>query len=268
MQWIDEKAWIDFLHMALIAMVILIVGAILVKVALRILEKFLQKTSPDPMLRKFFKNIAKVILWAVVVITVLDSLGIKATTFLTVFAAAGAAIALALKDSLGNFAGGILILFTKPFSRGDYVECCNVAGMIESIDILYTTILTIDNQVVTIPNGQLTNNTITNYSKQGTRRLVLDIGIAYDSDIAKAKEALLSLVEHDSRVHKTPEPYCIVDGYPDSSVTLSLRAWCSTAEFWDVKWDIQGLMKDALKTQGISIPFPQLDVQIKEEKRS
>ncbi|NCB41259.1 MAG: mechanosensitive ion channel family protein [Clostridia bacterium] len=268
MQLIDEKAWIEFLHMALTAAIILIVGVILAKVTLRILEKFLQKTSLDPMLHKFFKNIAKVILWAVVGITFLDSLGIKATTFLTVFAAAGAAIALALKDSLGNFAGGILILFTKPFSKGDYVECCDVAGMIESIDILYTTILTIDNQVVTIPNGQLTNNTITNYSKQETRRLVFDIGISYESDIAKAKETLLSLVEHDPRVHKTPEPYCIVDGYQDSAVKLSLRAWCSTAEFWNVKWDIQGLIKDSLKAQGISIPYPQLDIQIKQEKRS
>lgn len=268
MQFIDDKAIADFLHSAFAAGVILVAGIVLTKIVLRILGKFLKKTSLDPMLHKFFINIAKVLLFAVVGITVLDSLGIKATTFLTVFAAAGAAIALALKDSLSNFAGGILILFTKPFSKGDYVECFNVAGMIDSIDLLYTTVLTIDNQVVTIPNGQLTNNTITNYSRQETRRLVFNIGIAYESDIAKAKETLLALVLNDSRVHQTPEPYCIVDAYEDSSITLSLRAWCSTDEFWTVKWDIQGQMKDALQAEGITIPFPQMDVQIKAEKRS
>lgn len=268
MEFFDKATMINFLHSAFAAAIIFIVGAILMKVALHIFDRFLKKTSLDPMLHKFFKNILKVVLWAIIAITMLDSLGIKATTFLTVFAAAGAAVALALKDSLGNFAGGILILFTKPFSRGDYVECLDVAGMIESIDLLYTTILTIDNQVVTIPNGQLTNNTITNYSKQETRRLVLNIGIAYESDIKKAKETLLSLVMNDPRVHKTPEPYCIVDAFEDSSIKLSLRAWCKTSEFWAVKWDAQMLIKDALKAEGITIPFPQMDIQVKSEKGS
>lgn len=266
MQFFDEKTITEFLHMAFIASVILLVGSILTKIALHLLRKFLKRTSLDPMLHKFFNNIAKIVLWAIVVITTLDSLGIKATTFLTAFAAAGVAVALALKDSLSNFAGGILILFTKPFSKGDYVECCAVAGMIESIDLLYTTLLTIDNQVVTIPNGQLTNSTITNYSKQKTRRLVLNIGVAYDSDIKKAKETLMTLVLNDPRVHRTPEPYCIVDAYEANSIKLSLRAWCNTAEFWAVKWDIQMLIKDVLQAEGISLPLPQLEVQVKSEK--
>lgn len=263
MQFFDEEVLKDFLHMIFAAAVVLLVGIIVTKIVLNLFDKFLKKTSMDPMLHKFFNNIAKILLWAIVAITALDSLGIKATTFLTIFAAAGVAIALALKDSLGNFAGGILLLFTKPFSRGDYVESCTVAGMIQSIDLLYTTILTVDNQVVTIPNGQLTNNTITNYSKQKTRRLVFNIGIAYQSDIKKAKETLLALALNDSRVHKTPEAYCIVDAYEANSIKLSLRAWCNTAEFWAVKWDIQMLIKDALQAEGIDIPLPQLEVQIK-----
>ena len=268
MQFFEEAQLLDFLYKVLAAAAILVVGAVLVKLSLRLLGRFLKKTNLDPMLHKFFNNIARILLWAVVVITVLDSLGIKATTFLTVFASAGVAVALALKDSLGNFAGGLLIMFTKPFSKGDYVECCDVAGMIESIDRLYTTILTIDNQVVTVPNGQLANSTITNYSKQESRRLVFNIGIAYESDIQKAKDVLLGLVYDDPRIFSEPEPYCIVDAYGDSSIDLSLRAWCNTAEFWTIKWEIQGKIKDALQAEGISIPFPQMDVQIKQQIRS
>lgn len=263
MSLFNAEIVMEFARTAFVAVIIIILGTLLIKFALHLLRKALNKTDIDPMLHKFFENILKVVLWAIVLLTALDYVGIKATTFLTVFAAAGVAVALALKDSLGNFAGGILIMFTKPFRKGEYVECCGVSGVIESIDLLYTTIMTIDNQVVTIPNGQLTNSTITNYSSQYTRRLSIDVHIAYESDIETARNALISLISKDSRVMEEPAPYCIVDKYENSSIVLSLRAWCKTSEFWDVKWDTQNVIKKTLDAVGITIPFPQMDIQIK-----
>lgn len=264
----NENTLNEFAGKALIALLILLIGFVVIKIAMKLFSSFLRKTRIDPMLHKFFNNILRVALGSILLITLLDFIGIKATTFLTVFAAAGAAVALALKDSLSNFAGGILIMFTKPFTKGNFVECCGVSGMIESIDLLYTTILTIDNQVVTVPNGQLTNSTITNYSRQETRRLTLNIGIAYESDIETARKALLELLAKDSRILPDPPPYCVVDDYGDSSVNLILRAWCKTSEFWDVRWDTLNIVKDTLQDAGVTIPFPQLDIQIKNEGKA
>ncbi len=268
MPFIDEKTLTLLLNRAVVALLILVIGVVGIKVVTKIFAGFLKKTHIDPMFHRFFVNILKVLLWSVLTLTLLDSLGIEATTFLTVFAAAGVAVAMALKDSLGNFAGGILIMFSKPFTKGDYVECCGVAGMIETIDLLHTTILTVDNQVVTIPNGQLTNSTITNYSKMDTRRLSFAINIDYDSDIPKARAALVEMLAKDERIHKEPEPYCVVDSYNDNSVNLVLRGWCNNSDFWNVSCDIRSLLKDTLLAAGVTIPSPQLDVQIKHESQA
>ncbi|MFA7196918.1 MAG: mechanosensitive ion channel [Clostridiales bacterium] len=265
MPFFDNNTITELTNHAFAALLILVIGIVAIKISTKLFSGYLRKTRIDPMFHKFFGNILKVALWSILMITLLDSMGIKVTSLLTVFAAAGVAVAMALKDSLGNFAGGILIMFTKPFTKGNFVECCGVSGMIESIDLLYTTILTIDNQVVTIPNGQLTNSTITNYSKQETRRLTLNIRIAYEADIETARKALLDMLAKDSRILPDPPPYCVVDDYGDSSVNLVLRAWCKTSEFWDIRWDTLNIVKDTLKDAGVTIPFPQLDVQIKNE---
>ncbi|HCU08382.1 MAG TPA: mechanosensitive ion channel protein MscS [Clostridiales bacterium] len=267
MPFFDSDTITKISSQALVALLILVIGIVAIKISIKIFSRFLRKTRIDPMFHRFFGNILKVALWSILLITLLDSMGIKATSFLTAFAAAGVAVAMALKDSLGNFAGGILIMFTKPFTKGNFVECCGVSGMIESIDLLYTTILTIDNQVVTVPNGQLTNSTITNYSKLETRRLTLNISIAYEADIETAKKALLDMLAKDNRILPDPPPYCVVDDYGDSSVNLILRCWCKTSEFWDVRWDNMNKVKDTLKDAGVTIPFPQLDIEIKNERR-
>ena len=267
MTFFDKSTIAQLTDKAFVVFLILAAGIFVIQVTMRVFSRFMKKTRIDPMFHKFFRNILKVVLWSILLITLLDYMGIEATTFLTVFAAAGAAVALALKDSLGNFAGGILIMFTKSFTKGDYVECCGVSGMIDSIDLLYTTILTIDNQVVTVPNGQLTNSTITNYSKLENRRLTMNIAIAYEADIETAKKALLNMLAEDPRILPDPVPYCVVDNYGDSSVNLILRAWCRTSEFWNVKWDNMNKVKDTLQEAGVTIPFPQLDIQIKNERR-
>lgn len=267
MPFFDKETLTQLSDQALAALLILIIGIVVIKVAMQIFSRFLRKTHIDPMFHRFFGNIIRVVLWSVLLITLLDSLGIEATSFLTLFAAAGVAVAMALKDSLGNFAGGILVMFTKPFTKGDYIECCGVAGMIESIDLLYTTILTVDNQVITLPNGQLTNSTITNYSRMDTRRLNFSVSIDYDSDIQKARTALLDMLGKDERVLQDPAPYCVVDSYGDSSVNLVLRGWCKNSDFWNVTWDNRSIIKDTLQAAGVTIPYPQLDVQIKNESQ-
>jgi small conductance mechanosensitive channel len=154
-----------------------------------------------------------------------------------------------------------------PFTKGDYIECCGVAGLFVSIELLYTTILTVDNQVITLPYGQLTISSITNYSRMDSRRLNFSVSIDYDSDIQKARTALLDMLGKDERVLQDPAPYCVVDSYGDSSVNLVLRGWCKNSDFWNVTWDNRSIIKDTLQAAGVTIPYPQLDVQIKNESQ-
>ncbi len=261
MNWKDLS--LEFLLKTLLpAVIVLIVGAILVSAVLKVERKLLDRQSSkvDPMLHGVILKATKIVLWILVLLEVCRKLGVDATSFLTVFAACGAAVALGLKDSLSNLASGILIMCTRPFVRGDYIICAGSEGVVDSIDLLHTTILTIDNKTVNIPNSQLTSNTITNATRQATRRVDLTIGVSYHSNLDAAKKALLDLSARSGLFLDTPAAVCNVLDYADSAVMLNFRGWCNTSDYWDAFFYMNNGMKDALESAGAEIPFPQLDI--------
>lgn len=242
---------------------IIAVGFILMKVLIRILKKGLEHSRMDPVLHAFFINSTKVVLWITIFLTALNYLGIPPTAFLTVVGAAGVAIALALKDSLGNFAGGILIIITKPFSKGDFIEDLEISGKIQEIDLLYTTLTTFDNKIITVPNGKLANSTIINYTRADNRRVDCTYTIGYEADIAQAKDLLSVIAQSDPRIFHEPAPVIGVSGHQASAVALDFKVWCKTADYWDVLYFVNEQVKLAFDEAGINIPYPQMDVHIK-----
>ena len=243
--------------------VTLLGGYIIIRLILGIVKKFLGKSTLDISLHVFIINSLKAVLWIILIVTVFGVLGIPTSTFVAVLGAGGAAIALALKDSLGNVAGGIIILVTKPFKQGDFIDITEIAGVVEHIDLLYTTLKTFDNKVVRVPNGKITTAVMVNYSTEDTRRVDCKFGIGYEDDIAKAKDVLLAVAESNPDIFADPEPFVGVAGHGDSAVELDMRVWCTNDNYWSVKYFLEENVKIAFDEAGISIPYPQLDVHNK-----
>lgn len=263
---IDLRMIFSVMKPFLIAAVIMIAGGILIKIASRMLLNALEKTKLDPVLFTFAVNCSRVILWIVVSLTAINSLGIPPTSILTVIGAAGVAIALALQNSLGNFAGGVLIIVTKPFSKGDYIDNLSVQGTVQHIDLLCTTLMTIDNKVITIPNGTLSNSIIVNYSRAENRRLDMVFTIGYEDDFEKAKDIVLTVAESSHRLLNEPQPFVGVGGHKDSAIAIDFKGWCRNADYWDFYYYMNEQVKLAFDEQGISIPYPQMDVHLDKTK--
>ena len=241
---------------------ILIVGLILIKVILSFTKKALKKTTLDESMHKFIANVVKIALGIILIVVILGYLNVPTTPLITVLGAAGAAIALALKDSLGNIAGGILLLANKPFKRGDEIDVAGINGKVESIDLFVTTIKTFDNKVVTVPNGTITSSVIVNYSMEQIRRVDCKFGISYDADIAAAKDVLLAVAESCPDVLLDPPPVVGVSEHGASQVILDLKVWCETAAYYDVKYYLTEQVKLAFDEASITIPYPQMDVRV------
>lgn len=248
------------------AIVVLIVGLWLVKYIKHGVGKLLQKSKVDITLVNFLKSLVSILLKVMVYITAFGMLGVEMTSFIAMLGAAGLAIGLALQGSLANFAGGVLILFFKPFKVGDFIEGNSQSGTVERIDILHTVLVTINNQTVIIPNGELANSPLTNYSKKETRRAVFPVGISYDSDIKKAREVILRVIHADERTLEVPEPFVVLTELADSSLNLSVMAWVKTPEFWGYFWENLEKIKVELDKEDIVIPFPQRDVHLLREE--
>lgn len=243
------------------AVLTFIIGVILMKVVMTILDSILGKSRfIDPMLYKFIKNATKTVVWALIFIEVIKQLGIDASSVLTVFAAAGAAVALGLQGSLSNLASGIIMMFTKPFKHGDYISCSGFEGTVDSIDMLYTTLITADGKIINVPNSVLTSSTSTNFSKFGVRRIEIKVGISYESDEERAKYAILSHAKEDKRFLTDRPITCDVLEYADSAIILVFRGWVNSADYWDVFFYMNNNMKTILAEAGAEIPYPQIDV--------
>lgn len=246
------------------ALGVFIVGALLIKGLQKVLKKVLEKTGVDAMLHKFIINAAKIAAWAALIISVLKMIGVDTTSVITVFAACGAAVALALQGCLSNLASGILLMFSTPFHKGDYISCAGMEGSVDSINLLHTTLLTVDNRCVTVPNGTFTSNAITNASKMSKRRVDISMGIGYDSDVEKAKKAMIDLAASSGLILDDPAPaVCNVTEYADSAIMLQYRGWVNSSDYWTVYFLMQNGLKDVLDKAGIEIPFPQIDVHQK-----
>lgn len=259
--------WISNYSLKIIsAILVFLIGRWIAKKISKLLSKVLEKNNVDITLIGFLSNILYYTLLIVVLIAVAGQLGINTTSFLTIIGTAGLAVGLALKDSLSNFAAGVMLILFRPFRVGDVVEIGGVTGKVDSITIFTTILNTPDNQRLIIPNGSVTNGVIKNITANSTRRVDLVMGIGYEDDIPKAKKIMTDIVEADGRVLKDPAPTIAVFELADSSVNFVVRPWVKTEDYWDVYFDLTEKIKVTFDQEGISIPFPQSDIHLYQEK--
>jgi small conductance mechanosensitive channel len=259
--------WATTYSMKIIAAVLIfIIGKWLAKKVSNVFIKLLEKNKVDVTLTRFLESIVYYTLLIVVLIAVAGQLGINTTSFLTIVGAAGLAIGLALKDSLSNFSSGVMLILFRPFRVGDFATVGGVTGTVKSIDIFNTTLNTPDNQRVIVPNANITNDVITNVTANDTRRVDLTIGIGYGDDVLKAKQVLGEILKTENRILETPAPKIAVSELADSSVNFVVRPWVKTSDYWDVYFDLTEKIKLTFDQEGISIPFPQQDVHLFQEK--
>jgi small conductance mechanosensitive channel len=244
-----------------IAIAVFIIGKWLAKKITNIVVSLLKKINGiDETLVKFLENIIYYILMMVVILTTLSKLGVETTSFFAILGAAGLAIGLALKDSLGNFASGVMLILFKPFKLGDFVTVAGVSGTVKEISIFSTIVITGDNQKLIVPNGAITSDTIVNVNANPTRRVDLVVGIGYDDDIKKAKDVLTNILESNDKIIQNKGLTVAVSELADSSVNFVVRAWVQTPDYWGVKFDLTEQVKLRFDKEGISIPYPQQDV--------
>ncbi|MBC3374067.1 mechanosensitive ion channel family protein [Pseudomonas sp. Z5-35] len=263
-----SQAWIPMImeygSRVLLAVVTLAIGWWLINKLTRKLGALLALRNADLALQGFISTLANVILKILLIVSVASMIGVETTSFVAAIGAAGLAIGLALQGSLANFAGGVLILLFRPFRIGDWIEAQGVAGTVDSIQIFHTIIRTGDNKTVIVPNGNLSNGIITNTNRQPTRKVVFDVGVDYQADLQKAREVLLELAK-DERVLADPAPEAVISTLGDSSITVSLRIWVKTADYWNVMFMLNEQARDRLKDAGIDIPFPQRVIRVVQE---
>lgn len=243
--------------------VILIVGLVILKVGLVILRKTLKTSKVDPVLHTFIVNSVKGIAIVVLMTMCLGTLGVQMSTIIAVIGAAGAAIALALRDSLANVAGGMMIIITQPFRQGDLIDVGNFSGQVESIDLFLTTLKTYDNRIITIPNGLINTSILVNHSCETDRRVDCVFGISYGSDLEQAKKIMREICEKNEKISKEPAPLIGMSGYEDGKVKLDLKVWCKTEDYWDVQYYLEEQVKLAFDRAGIQLPRQEVYFQSK-----
>lgn len=246
----------------LFAILIFLVGKWLSKIIVSSVKKLMRKSGLDDVLVSFIGSLLNVILLVVIIIAALDQLGVDTKSVLAIFAAAGLAVGLALKDSLSNFAAGVMLVMFKPFKKGDFVDVAGVTGKIEKIGIFNTIMKSGDNREITVPNAKIYDDVITNFSARSTRRIDLVVGIGYGDNIKAARDILNRIIESDERLLKDPEPVILVMELGSSSVDLAVRPWVNTADYWTVRSDLLETIKTEFDANGISIPYPQTDVHL------
>ena len=244
------------------AIAIFYIGRIVVGFLTRGLRKVMQAQEIDKTLESFVCNLASIVLLAFVIVASVSALGIQTTSFIAVLGAAGLAIGLALQGSLSNFASGVLIVMFRPYKVGDWVEAAGVAGTIVEVQILTTVFKTGDNKSIIVPNGQVMNSVITNYSANDQRRIDMVVGVSYDDDLDKVRATLEDLIAADDRILDDPACLIAVAELADSSVNFVVRPWVKSSDYWGVKFDLTEAIKKRFDKEGIAFPFPQQDVHL------
>lgn len=247
----------------LIALIVYFIASRLIKWVLKLTTKALNKGKIEPIVVKFIYSIIKVGLYVLLFIAIVSILGIPTTTFVTLFGTVTLSVGLALQGSLANFAGGVLILIFKPFKVGDYIVACGDEGTVVGIDVFYTKLATVDNKMIVIPNGTLANSSVKNVSAMDIRRVDVQVGISYESDITAAKKVLMGIIDKNDNILRDKPVNVFVASLDASQVTLETRVWVSADKYWDTKWAFTEQYKLALDEAGIEIPFNQLSVTIK-----
>jgi small conductance mechanosensitive channel len=245
-----------------VAILILVVGWILTKLIVKLLTRYLIRRNVDDILVRFIASVTNVVLLLIIVIAAIGSLGINTTSLVALVGAAAIAVGVALQDSLKNFAAGVMLIVFRPFGTGDEIEAAGITGIVEEITTFNTILRTPDNREIIVPNGAIYQDNIINYSARSTRRIDMVFGIGYDDDIRKAREIIEATLEADERVLKEPEPVIAISELADSSVNFAVRPWVKTEDYGVVNFDLTEKIKLAFDENGISIPYPQMDVHL------
>jgi small conductance mechanosensitive channel len=259
---------IDFGINLAMALAIYFVGKFVISLVVRGIHKVMQAREVDKTLETFVCNLVSVLLLVVVIIAAIDRVGIQTTSFIAIFGAAGLAVGLALQGSLSNFASGVLIVLFRPYKVGDFIEAAGIAGVVEQVQILTTVLKTGDNKQIIVPNGQIMDSIITNYSANDTRRVDMVVGVSYDDDLDKVRSTLQELIDAEDRVLDEPACTIAVSALADSSVNFVVRPWVKTSDYWGVMFDMTEAIKKRFDQEGISFPFPQQDVHLHTVKDS
>lgn len=254
---------LEIVKKLIIVLLIWLIGKKIIKILLNIVSKTFSRTGMDISLSKFLMSLIKFSLYAVLAVMIIGALGIETTSLITLIGSLGLTVGLSLQGSLSNFAGGVLILLFKPFKVGDYIVACGCEGTVQVIDLLYTKLYTVDNKMVTIPNGTLANSNITNVAAQPERRVDVSIDVSYDTDLKKAKTILENTIRANELVLKDHDITIFVDVLGASGITLTTRCWVKSENYWTVLWNLREKFKEAMDENKINIPFPQMDVHMK-----
>lgn len=260
-----QNVW-EFVPKLVVALIILFIGLKLIRLVKKLIKRMGLTGKMDPTVASFTSNIVEWLLKIMLFISVAGMLGIDTTSFLAMIGAAGLAIGLALQSSLANFAGGIQILIFKPFKVGDTIEIRGLIGIVKAIHLMQTSMLTPDNKTIYIPNASIVSGDIVNYTNQDKRRVEINVGIGYQSDLKKAKILIEALFKEDKRIINDPAPFVGVKQLGESSVDLVIRVWAKTDEYWDVYFSLIEKIKYCFDENGIEIPFPQREIRIRQEK--
>ena len=247
----------------LIGLLILSIGWKLVKRAVNIFNAILEKRNIDPTISSFLDGVISISLKILLILIVMDYVGLKTSSLVALVGSAGLAVGLALQGSLANFAGGVIILLIRPFNVGDLIDSGEHTGTVEKIGIFYTHLVTFDNKQILIPNGELANKSIVNYTSKDTRRVDLKFTVGYEQDISKVKSALFSVINTEELILKDPKPFVALSKHGDSAITFVVRVWTKTEDYWTVHFNLLERVKMKFDEEEISIPYNQMDVHIK-----
>ena len=257
-----QTTGIEFAKNFVLAIVIFFVGKWIVNLLVRGVRLAMQKNEIDDTLESFVCNLLRMTLLLFVIIAAINQLGVQTTQFIALIGAAGLAVGLALQGSLSNFASGVLIVLFRPYKVGDFIEGAGISGSVEEVQILTTVLKTGDNKRVIVPNSQIMDSIITNYSANDTRRVDLVVGVSYDDDLDKVRSEIQALVAAEDRILDDPACTIAVSELADSSVNFVVRPWVKTADYWGVHFDLTEAIKKRFDEVGISFPYPQQDIHI------
>ena len=243
--------------------IFLSIGWKVINKTLKRIRRILESKNADPTITRFLDNVMNVTLKTVLIIIILQYIGVNLTGLTTIVASAGVALSLALKGSLANLAGGVIILVARPFNVGDFIETTEHSGVVEKISIFYTYLVTFDNKQILIPNGILTDSSIVNYSSKEIRRVDLTFSLSYEEDVIRVKNVLINILKNNELVLEEPEFFVGISMHGDSAINFIVKAWCKTEDYWTVYYDLLETVKIKFDEEGISIPYPQMDLHVK-----
>ena len=253
---------LDFGINVVVAIVVFIVGSWIIRMLVGRMDKMMKKREMDVALRRFLRQLISTLLKIALIITIISQLGVETTSFVALLGAVGLAVGMALSGTLQNFAGGVMLLLFKPFKLGDYIAAQGHEGVVQDIQIFNTILLSVDNKRIILPNGSLSTNAMVNYTAENTRRVDWTFGIGYGDSTVKAKEVILGILASNDKILSEPAVFVEVSALADSSVNFAVRAWTKTEDYWAVFFDINRKVYDQFDTEGLNIPFPQMDVHV------